>query len=722
MAVGSVFSSHWYRIAQLHPGLKSHVSVNRHVYREEVWYVLQDTATGRQHRLNQHSYALVGRMNGRLSVQEIWEQVVQELGDSAPTQPEVITLVGKLHQAELIRTEVTPNVAELFRARDVRERKERTSKLNPFAFRVTLFDPDPVLEYLAPFAKYFLKSWAVVLWLIAVAGALGLVATNWPELRQYGATHLTTPRMILVMWFVYPILKAVHELAHGLVLKSWGGESHDFGVTLMLLMPVPYIDCSSAAGFAEKHRRIAVSLVGIAVEVLVAAFACVIWLYASDGVIREIAFALMFIGGVSTIIFNANPLMKFDGYHALADAVEIPGLAARSQQMIDFKLKTKLLGATELVEVAHLPEERPWLFGYGVCAFVYKFVVTIGIVSWLLGVSVALALAASAWFVIAMLVLPLAKLAWFAWSSPQVRRARLRAVASVGFVVMALGYIMFGMPIPHVTAAQGVVWLPEDARVRARNDGFITRVLQRDGDRINVGDVIVEMEDPNLSNEQQKLQARLDGLQANYYAAMVKSPAQGALLAEDLGRLNAEIAALARRAEQLRILSTANGRLVLPQAQNLPGKFASKGSLIAHVIPDNKWQVRVVLAQQDVAQVRHATQSVFVRPLQSGAPQFVARLGSQAPSAVRELPSPALGDRAGGIFLTDPNDQQGVKTLDPVFVLDLAVPSQQLERLGERVHVRFDHGQSTLAQQWSHRAHQVFLKALGAERPLLAGA
>ncbi len=169
-------------------------------------------------------------------------------------------------------------------------------------------------------------------------------------------------------------------------------------------------------------------------------------------------------------------------------------------------------------------------------------------------------------------------------------------------------------------------------------------------------------------------------------------------------------------------MSTATGRLVLPQSQNLPGKFASKGTLIAHVIPNNQWQVRVVLAQQDVAQVRHATQAVFVRPIQPGAEHFIAQLGSQAPSAVRELPSPALGDRAGGTFLTDPNDQQGVKTMDPVFVLDLAVPSQQLERLGERVHVRFDHGQSTLAQQWSHRVHQVFLKALGAERPLLAGA
>ncbi len=721
MASGSIFSSHWYRIAQLHPGLKSHVLVNRHVYRDEVWYVLQDSATGRQHRLNQHSYALVGRMNGRLTVQEIWEQVVEELGDNAPTQPEVIALVGKLHQAELVRTEVTPNVAELFRARDQRERKERSSKLNPFAFRVSLFDPDALLEALAPVARMFLKSWAVLLWVLALCAALTMVATNWPELRHYGAAHLTTPRMILVMWFIYPILKAVHELAHGLVLKAWGGESHDFGVSLMLLMPVPYIDCSSASGFTEKHRRIAVSMIGIAVEAFVAALATVVWVYASDGVIREIAFGLMFIGGVSTVLFNANPLMKFDGYHALADAVEIPGLAARSQQMLDYHVKTKLLGAVDMVDVVHMPQERKWLLAYGICSFFYKFIVTFGIVFWLLGVSVVLALLASAWFVIAMLMLPLAKLAWFAWVSPQVRRARLRAVASVAILMIGLTYVVFGLPIPHVTAAQGVVWLPEDARVRSRNEGFVTRVLVRDGDTVKTGDVLAEMEDPNLSSEQQKLQARQEGLQANYHAAMVKSPAQGALLAEDLQRLEAEIAALTRRAEQLRIVSTASGKLVLPQPQNLPGKYATKGTLIAHVIPNNQWQVRVVLAQQDVAQIRQATQAVFVRSSQSGGSQFVAKMGSQAPAAVRELPSPALGDRAGGHFLTDPSDQQGVKTIEPVFVLDIAVPGQQLERLGERVHVRFDHGESTLAQQWSHRAHQVFLKALGSERSLLAG-
>ncbi len=600
MASPSVFSSHWYRISELNPSLKSHVSVVRHVYRDEVWYILQDGASVKQHRLNEFSYAVVGRMTGKQSVQNIWEQVVDVYGDLAPSQPYVIALVGKLHQAELIRTEVTPNVAELFRSRDERSKKELKGKLNPFAFRVGLFDPDSLLEASSRYAQFFFKSWAVLLWVIVTIVALTQVASSWSEIKIYGSAHLLSPRMLLVMWFVYPLLKALHEFSHGLALKVWGGHSHDFGITLMLLMPVPYIDCSSAATFVDKHRRIAVSLIGIAVEVLVACLALFVWIYAADGLVREIAFALMFIGGFSTVLFNANPLMKFDGYHALADWVEIPSLAQRSQQYLDYKIKTVLMGGKEVQEPSHSAHERSWLTGYGIAAYVYKFIISFGIIQWLLGVSVVLAVAVASWFVLALLLLPLGKLAWYAWRSPEVRRSRMRALACASGLVFLVAFGLFGLQIPHVTSAQGVVWLPDDARVRAQNEGFIARVLVRDGAVVKRGDVLMELEDPNLDAEQLKLAARLTGLQANHFSAMVKSPAQGALIAEDMARTEAEIARLDQRRGELQVVARSNGKLILPQADNLVGKFALRGTMLAHVVPNNEWQVRVVLPQQDV--------------------------------------------------------------------------------------------------------------------------
>jgi putative peptide zinc metalloprotease protein len=721
MSTSSVFSANWYRVSQLHPGLKPQVALTRHVYRDEIWYVLQDNGSGRQHRLNQHAYAIVGRMTGKATMQEIWQQAVNEFGDDAPSQPEVIELLAKLHQNELVRTEVTPNIAELFRTRADRSRKERNSKLNPFAFRVTLFDPDPLLTAMAPIARLLFKSWAVLLWLFAIGLALAGVATHWQELSSYSVSHLTTPRMILVMWLMYPVLKAVHELAHGLALKVWGGESHDFGVTLMLLMPVPYIDCSSASSFAEKHRRVAVSLIGIATELLFASVATGVWIYASNGLVREIAFALMVIGGVSTVLFNANPLMKFDGYHALSDWIEIPGMAARGQQLVDYHIKRRIFGSKEVQPPSHLGNERVWLLGYAMAAWCYKILVTFGVIAWLIGVSVALSVAAALWFVIALVILPLGKLGWYAWKSSEVKRSRLRAIGSFGLAVGALFALVFVAPIPSVTSAQGIVWLPEEARVRAATEGFVKKVLVQDGQLVAAGDVLLELEDPAVASEYEKLLARLEGLNSGYLAMLVKNASQAALIAEDVHRTQAEIARIEQRTEQLKVVSAGTGRLVWPQPQNLLGKFVLRGALVAHVVPNNQWQVRVVLAQNNVAQITQKTQGVMVRSAEHDSEPFAASLTTQTPSAVRELPSPILGDRAGGVFVTDPNDQNGVKTMDPVFVLDLKVPGKQLERLGERVFVRFDHGESTLASVWSRRVHQVFLKALGAERNVLAG-
>src|SRR5690348_5970535 len=98
----SLFNPHWYRVAQLKPRLPPHARLHRHEYRGTTWFVLEDTASGRHFRFNSAVEPLIAGMNGARTLQEIWEHASAQLGDSAPTQTQIIWLLGQLHAADVL--------------------------------------------------------------------------------------------------------------------------------------------------------------------------------------------------------------------------------------------------------------------------------------------------------------------------------------------------------------------------------------------------------------------------------------------------------------------------------------------------------------------------------------------------------------------------------------------------------------------------------------------
>jgi putative peptide zinc metalloprotease protein len=142
MAV-SLFSENWYRIAQLKPRLRDSVIVKRQHWRKELWYLLTDEMGGNQHRINTAAYQFIGRCNGELTVQQVWDAVLLDKKDDAPTQDEVIDLLAKVNQQELLQYEDVTDTEGLFKRRDNRAKQKRESYLNPFAIKLPLGDPDP---------------------------------------------------------------------------------------------------------------------------------------------------------------------------------------------------------------------------------------------------------------------------------------------------------------------------------------------------------------------------------------------------------------------------------------------------------------------------------------------------------------------------------------------------------------------------------------------------
>ena len=176
----------------------------------------------------------------------------------------------------------------------------------------------------------------------------------------------------MLLWITFPFVKALHELGHGFAVKRWGGEVHEMGIMFLVFMPVPYVDASAASAFQSKYQRMVVGSAGMLVEVFIAALAMFVWLNVEPGMIRAVAFNVMLIAGVSTVLFNGNPLLRFDGYYVLMDWLEIPNLGSRANQYIGYLIQRYPFGIRNAQSPVSARGERGWFVFYSIASFCYR--------------------------------------------------------------------------------------------------------------------------------------------------------------------------------------------------------------------------------------------------------------------------------------------------------------------------------------------------------------
>ena len=707
-----LLSPHWYRVSGLQPRLRAHVHVHRQKYRDQLWYQLKDTGSGRSHRLNQAAYRFVGCMNGEHTVGEVWDVLVKRYGDEALTQDEAIRVLGQLSSAELLQCELTPDIEAIFRQHREHVRRKRWTELNPLAIRVRLLNPSRWLTMFDPWLEAIFRPAAFVVWLTVVLPTLIVAAGQWVELTAFAAAHVDTPRYLVIAWLAYPAIKAVHELGHALAVRRWGGNVNDVGITIFVLIPVPYVDASDASGFTRRSQRAIVSGIGIMVELFIAALAFYVWINTQSGLVRDTAFVVMLIASVSTLVFNGNPLLRFDGYHLLCDLLDLPNLDTRSKTWWSNLFQRRIFG----IDAPVLPlagGERKWMVLYAPLAWAYRLYIGtlislwVGAESALLGIVIAIAL------VITLIVMPFVSLARrVSWSlRGSARQRAIRATGAGALVVVAAATLL---PLPYGAVCPGIVWLPEKAHVRAETSGFVSEVRVRDGDAVAPGQVLAVLHDPVLRANQAAASSRLTALRVKQYGAQQIDRVQAQNLTRAIQHAEAELARVDSRVAQLEIRSQVAGRMVMVRQDDLADTFLSKGQNLGYVLAPGNLVVRAVVPHGDAALIRERSRTADVRLEEPPGRRIPAELRREIPAATFELPSPALADRNGGAVVTDPADTERRRTLEPVFLVDVALPGPDMQRIGGRAWVRFDFGSEPLVFQWTHALRQMFLQHFGA--------
>ena len=708
----SFFSPSWYRVAGLKPRLRSHVEIHRHHYRGELWYVLQDHSSGRFQRFTPAANLLIGLMDGKRSVQEIWDIARARLGEEAPTQEEVIRLLSQLHSVDALQADVMPDTSELVKRFEKRRQAKRLQNLrSPLFVRFHVLDPERFLNRFAWLVRPFFSWFGAALWLVVVGFAVFLAALHWPELTENLTDRILAPKNLVILWLTFPFLKAFHEFGHGFAVKTKGGEVHDMGIMLLVFTPIPYVDASSASAFREKKERVVVGAAGMAVEVFLAAIALIVWVSAEPGPVRAVAYNVIFIAGISSVLFNGNPLLRYDAYYILSDLVEIPNLGPRGIRYITYLLQRYLLGIRDAEEPMAGRGEKAWFIVYSIAAFCYRMFIYVVIVLFIATKFFFIGVLFACWAVINMFLWPAVKIVRFLATSPKVRRRRLRAVAATVTVTAGLVALVTLVPVPLSTMAEGVIWAPDNAFVRAGADGFVERLITPSGSRVHPGQPLVECTDPLLPAEIRVLESKIRELEALYDAEMVSDRVKADMTRKEIEHVTGKLEDALERAADLTIRSTCAGTFVVPIPQDLPGRFLRRGELLGYLMERGCVSVRVVVQQADGDLVRQKTRAVHVRFPEALATSMPAVLTREVPAATDQMPGRALTREGGGQIAIDPRDRLGIKAFQKVFLFDIELAEHEgFYNVGGRVHVRFDHGEEPMVWRWYRGIRQLFLR------------
>ncbi len=714
------FHEAWYRVAQLRPRLLSGVRISRQRFRGQLWYVLENPVNNQFSRLSEEAYRFVGLLDGHRTVAEVWGICNERLGDRAPTQGEVIQLLGQLYGINLLYIEVPPDSEALFNRYRRRVRREVQSYLMNLLFiRIPLLDPDRFLDRWVHVVGPIFSWVGLLVWLALVATGLYFVVGNSGALFSQSSDVLD-PDNLVFLYLSFVLIKIFHEFSHAFACKRFGrlngsgGEVHKMGVMFLVLFPLPYVDASSAWAFRNKWHRAIVGMAGVIAELAAASLAAMIWANTSTGTLHIIAYNVIFVASVSTLLFNGNPLLRFDAYYVLTDIIEIPNLGQRSRQYIYYLFKRYVWGLKRLWNPAHSLGERLWFVFYGVASVLYRIFISIRILLFLnnrlpeaLFILVPI-LAFSA--IVAWVGVPIAKFLQYLATGAELARNRFRAVTSTGLIGLALLVVLGVVRLPDYCRVEGIVEPVDLSIVHAESDGFIRSFLASQTDVSPEGPALIEAVNPALEAEKKGLEAEYRAIEIRRRQAVMTEVAAAQILEEQLAALEEKIARVDEQLSSLRLASPSVGTWVSPEIDRVKGRYVRRGEEIGVVANLGDLLVRATAGQTVAAVlIEQADRTVEIRA--NGRPELTitGQIEKVFPGGQEQLPSQALGYAVGGSMPLDVRDPRGTKTAEMFFEIRIRPDfgSAARWRTGQRVIVRIPLRPKSLAAQVWHYARQL---------------
>lgn len=632
---------------------------------EGVTYQIEDPVAVRFYRVGRAEYLLISLLDGRTTLAEAVTTSARELGHEAFSEQEATSVCLWLVDTGLATpTEGTidtpgPQSAAL------------SSFFNPFWMKVPLLKPERLLDLLLPVFRWLFTGPAlaamVLLWITAGVVIAGHADPFWNDAREIFSSHNW-----LMLGVVWVGLKIVHEFGHGLCCRAHGGRVTEMGLVFVLLAPMAYVDVTSTWAFRSRWKRMHVAAAGILVELTIAAFAALLWTQATDSFTKHLLYNIVISASLTTLIFNINPLMRFDGYFILEDLLDLPNLGTTSQKWMQAKLSRFLYG-----------EHRSVPLPAGLQGWVIRIYALLS-AAWRLTVSGSLLAGAAVMFHGAGLALAVGAIAlWYVkpaiewlWSLGQrFRRDRWSAVRAVilGTATAAvLGALIFVLPSPFQRQAPGVVDYADLEIVRVSSPGFVQEIHVISGQIVEAGTPLVTLRNEDLTAKVTDLELAIQQSEARR-VGLVNRREVGAAQIElrNQQALHEQLAEAQARSEALVLRAPVSGRVLARRLPQEIGNYVKEGTEIVVMGDDTHKEVLASVDQRDLESFSTPGEPARLRVIGQGIPAVVNT--ALQPRASTRIPHPALSAVHGGqvdvVASSEDDGDQGVRLSEPRFLL-----------------------------------------------------
>ena len=712
-ASGRTFSDSWHRVATVRVTLRTSVRAHRQMFRGRPWVMLRDTLSADWFRVSAEAWAFLGRLSLEHSVDETWHQCLQADPEQALTQEEVVQLLGQLNLSNLMAFDQHSIAGSLFdRYRERRQGEIKALLMGFLSIRVPLFDPDRALTRALPLIRRLFSLPVLVAYGLLLALAGKTLADHADQLMQQGS-DLLAPTNIGLLYLGVLVAKVVHEFGHAAACKCFGGEVHKMGVMLLLGAPLPYVDASASWGFRRRRERAFVGAAGVVCELAVAAVAALVWAHTAPSALNALAFDVIFVASVSTVVFNLNPLLRFDGYHILVDLTGFPNLFQRSREQLRYLAERYLFRLPQARAAGETPTEGSLLALYGVASIGYWLVLMVTVIFFIaeqyLDLGVALA-----WLLgFTVLVLPLIKFGRYLLADPQLGHLRGRTIF---ITLLLLGSALGGlsmMPAPDRIRATGVLEAQRFRQLHSEAAGFVAELRATPGAQVQAGQVLMRLDNPELLALLRSAQQQRAQLLAQEMRATIVATADLAPLRRQIQAVDEELAELKRQRIALEVVAPIAGQWNAPDLESGSGRWVARGSPLGTIVDGGGWRFVAVLPQVSTHLFDDEVRQVEIRLRGQEHINLVTSEFEVLPFDQGQLPSAALGVVGGGDIAVSTADPHGLTAAEPIFRINATLP----ERLAERpalMHGRLGTMRITLRdkpllQQWE-RSLQQFLQ------------
>ena len=485
------------------------------------YWVLKDPISLRYHQLRDEEYTVLQSLDGTATLASIRSHFEAKFAPVQLSLRHLQALLGMLHQQGLVHAQGSGqgiHLSERYSRQRWRRLQERFS--NPLAIRFRGVDPQRFLDATYPYIRWCFQPLVSALVLLIAAAALLLLITHFDTFQDQFSDYQSyfIPSNLLLLAIVIAVTKILHELGHAYACKHFGGECHEIGLLLLVFTPCLYCNVSDAWMLPNKWHRILVSAAGICVELCLASVATFLWYFSEPGLFHSFCFYTMLVCSVGTVLFNANPLLRYDGYFIFADWLDIPNLWQRSREVVADVGGRLFFGKRYLARSLETTGMAPWMFLYGLASILYLYVVLTAILwfVWNFLEPLGLRFLADLFILVVVLrVLLIPAISRIRSMSHPVHQRRIDFSQMLirGAVASALLTALLLIPLPHRVVAPMTIEPADADRMYVTVAGTL-RDASPPGSIVREGAMIARLDAANLEQEIVALQGELASKQA----------------------------------------------------------------------------------------------------------------------------------------------------------------------------------------------------------------